>query len=217
MVKNRYNHRLLTPVDASSYIKTGTLTKFEITTSITKEKGILLSLTSDETQELPEGDLEFDVFAYIDDVQQPVAKGTLSVVPLNNITPLEDTDAMEIRYKQYTDFRRNFTWKDDTGAVISVQSAFMQAKDATGNTVLDLRWYSTTPSEATVIALSPAKKRGYLAPYAGSTLEMHISNANDVPSGLYRYDLFVQDTTGDWDCIVSGTLVVEEAVSTPPT
>jgi hypothetical protein len=123
---------------------------------------------------------------------------------------------MEIRYKQYTDYRRTFTWKDADGVVIAVQSAFMQAKTATGTTVLDLRWYSTKPSESTVIALTPASKRGYLAPATGATLELHISNTNNVSSGSYSYDLFVQDSAGDWDCLSSGTLIVEPAVSVPP-
>lgn len=217
MVKNRYNRRLMTPTDSRAYIQTGTSTKFEITTSITKEKGILLELTGEETMDLPEGDLLYDVYATISDVQQPVSKGTISVTSLNNITPLEDTDAMEIRYKQYTDYRRTFTWKDANGDVLTIQSAFMQAKTTTGTTVVDLRWYSSTPSEATVIALTPASKRGYLAPATGATLELHISNANNVAAGSYPFDLFVQDSAGDWDCLASGTLVVEASVSAPPT
>jgi hypothetical protein len=123
---------------------------------------------------------------------------------------------MEIRFKQYTDYRRTFTWKDADGVVISVQSAFMQAKTSTGTTVIDLRWYSATPSEATVIGLTPANKRGYLAPATGATLELHVSNTNNVAAGSYSFDLFVQDTAGDWDCLSSGTLVVEAAVSAPP-
>lgn len=216
IVKNKYNHRVLTPTDVRSYVQTGTTTKFEITTSITKENGISLSLTAEETQDLPLGSLAYDVLATINGVQRPVAGGTITVNSLDNVTPLEDAQAMEIRYKQRTDYRRSFTWKDDDGVTIAVQSAFMQAKDSSGTTVLDLRWYASTPSEATVIALSPANKRGYLAPITGGTLEMHISNTNNVAAGSYKYDLFVQDSAGDWDCIVSGTLVVEEAVSSPP-
>lgn len=216
IIKNRYNHSLVTPVDPRAFIKTGTFSKFEITASVTTENGILLSLTGDQTQDLPEGDLQYDVVATVKGVQRPLTSGTITVYPSDTITPLEDTQAMEIRYKQRTDYRRTFTWKDDTGTLISVQNAFMQAKDSSGTTVVDLRWYPTTPSEATVIALTPASKRGYLAPSSGATLELHISNANNVAAGTYKYDLFVQDSAGDWDCIVSGSLVVEEAVSTPP-
>ena len=217
IIKDKYTHRLMYPTDARSYIKTGTLTVAEISTTITTEKGISLSLTSEETQDLPLGDLQYDVIATVNGVQQPIAKGTISVAALNTVTPLEDTSAMEIRYKQRTDYRRNFTWKDSNGEVLAIQSAFMQAKDSSGNTVVDLRWFNPTPSEATVIALTPASKRGYLAPIAGATLELHISNTNNVPAGSYSYDLFVQDSSGDWDCIVSGTLIVEAAISAPPT
>lgn len=215
IVKNRYNHRLLTPAETRAYVQTGTTTKFEITTSVTKEKGILLSLSGEDTYELPEGDLEFDVFATIDGVQQPVARGKLSVTSLNNITPLEDTKEMEIRYKQHTDYRRTFTWKDANGAVLTVQSAYMQAKSATGVSMVDLRWFSSVPSESAIAAL-PAAQRGYLAPATGSTLEMHISDKNNVAAGSYPFDLFVQDSAGDWDCLASGTLVVEASISVPP-
>lgn len=217
LVKNKYNRRIMKPTDSRAFIQTGTTTKFEITTSITKEGGILLELTAEETRDLPEGALSYDVLATIKDVQQPVSKGIITVSNLDNITPLEDTDAMEIRYKQYTDYRRTFTWKDANGDVLTIQSAFMQAKTTTGTTVVDLRWYASTPSEATVIALTPASKRGYLAPATGATLELHISNANNVAAGSYPFDLFVQDTAGDWDCLASGTLVVEASVSAPPT
>ena len=217
IVKDKVTHRVLKPTDSSAFVKTGDLTKVELTTTISKENGIMLSLTAEETQDLPLGDLQYDVLATIGGIQRPVAQGTITVSALDTVTPLEDTKAMEIRYKQHTDYRRTFTWKDDAGAVLSIQSAFMQAKTTSGTTVVDLRWYSSTPSEATVIGLTPASKRGYLAPATGATLEMHISNANDVAAGEYKFDLFVQDTAGDWDCIVSGTLVVEEAISAPPT
>jgi hypothetical protein len=216
IVKDNRTHKLLYPTDCRSYIRTGTLTVAEITTTLTTENGIQLYLGGDETQDLPLGDLAYDVIATINGVQRPVAQGTISVSALNNITPLEDSQAMEIRFKQYTDYRRTFTWKDANGVVISVQSAFMQAKTATGTTVIDLRWYSATPSESTVIALTPANKRGYLAPATGATLELHVSNTNNVAAGSYSFDLFVQDSAGDWDCISSGTLVVEAAVSAPP-
>lgn len=216
IVKDKRTHRLQRPTDARAYVRTGAITVAELTTTLTSENGIALCLTAEETQDLPLGDLFYDVLATINGVQQPVSQGTISVSALNNITPLEDSDAMEIRYKQYTDYRRTFTWKDADGVVIAVQSAFMQAKTATGTTVLDLRWYSTKPSENTVIALTPASKRGYLAPATGATLELHISNTNNVASGAYSYDLFVQDSAGDWDCLSSGTLIVEPAVSAPP-
>jgi hypothetical protein len=216
VVKDRNTHRVLKPTESLSFVKTGDLSKLEITTEVTKENGIKLTLTAEETQDLPLGELKYDVLATIAGIQRPVSKGTITVSALDTITPLEDTQAMEIRYKQYTDYRRTFSWKDANGDVLSIQSAFMQAKTSTGTTVLDLRWYATTPSEATVIGLTPASKRGYLAPATGATLELHISNTNNVPAGSYSYDLFVQDLSGDWDCIVSGTLAVEGAISAPP-
>lgn len=215
IVKDRWTHRLLYPSDARAYIKTGDITVAEITCTITTQNGIKLSLTAEETQDLPLGELVYDVMATVGGYQQPVAKGTIEVSALDTITPLEDALAMEIRYKQYTDYRRNFTWKDDNGVLIAVQSAFMQAKNSSGTTVIDLRWYATTPSESTVIGL-PANRRGYLAPATGATLEMHLSNALVVSPGAYNYDLFVQDSAGDWDCLVSGNLIVEAAVSAPP-
>jgi hypothetical protein len=217
IVKDRNTHRVVKPTDSSSFVKTGDLSKVEITTEVTSENGIKLTLTAEETQDLPLGDLQYDVLATIAGIQRPVSKGIITVNALDNITPMEDTQAMEIRYKQHTDYRRTFTWKDANGDVLTIQSAFMQAKTSTGTTVVDLRWYATTPSENAVIALTPANKRGYLAPATGATLELHISNANTVAAGSYSFDLFVQDTAGDWDCLSSGTLVVEASVSAPPT
>jgi hypothetical protein len=186
----------------------------------------MIALTEEDTTDLPVGDLNYDVIAtYIrnapysgasTEVTRPVAEGTITVIGLDNITPMEDTQAMEIRFKQHVDFRRNFTWRDSSDNILTVQDAFMQAKDSTGTSVLDLRWYSSTPSEATVIGLA-GNRRGYIAPISGATLELHISDKNTVPAGVYPFDMFVKDSAGDWDCLASGTVVVEEAVSAPPT
>lgn len=216
ILKDRRTHRVLKPTEARSFVKTSALGKKEITCDLTTENGIMLSLTGEETQDLPLGELQYDVLATVNGVQRPVAKGTILVTPLDNITPWEDSQAMEIRFKQRVDFRRVFTWKDSEGEVLTIQNAYMQAKDANDNTVLDLRWFATKPSEATVIAL-PAEQRGYLAPATGATMEMHVSDKNTVPSGEYNFDLFVQDSAGDWDCLASGTVVVEAAISAPPT
>ena len=75
MVKNRYNHRVLKPTAARAYIKTGVFTKFQIKCEITKENGIMLSLSGTETQDLPLGNLSFDIWAVINDIDSPVAKG----------------------------------------------------------------------------------------------------------------------------------------------
>lgn len=215
IVKDRRTHRLLRPTDARCYIKTGTLTLAEVTTSLTSENGILLSLNSAETQDLPLGTLDYDVFATISGVQQPVAKGTITVSALNNISPLEDALAMEIRFKKYTDFRQGFTWRDSEGEILTVQSAYMQAEDSDATTVLDLRWFASAPNEGTIAAL-PANQRGYIAPKAGETLEIHISDKNSIPSGEYQFDLMVQDSSGDWSCLAQGQVVVEYSISAPP-
>ena len=215
IVKDRRTHRQVKPTDARAFLKTGLLAKKEITIDLTSENGIMLYLSSEETQDLPLGELEYDVLATINDIQRPVARGTIVVSALDNITPMEDSQAMEIRFKQRVDFRRTFTWKDADGDVLTVQNAYMQAKNTAGTTVLDLRWYSSTPSEATVIGL-PVERRGYLAPISGATLEMHISDKNTIAAGSYNFDLFVQDSAGDWDCLASGTVVVEAAISAPP-
>lgn len=216
IVKDNATHRVLKPTDASAYIKTGETTKVELTTEITKENGIMLSLTAEETQDLPIGDLVYDVLATIGGIQRPVSRGTITVTALDTVTPLEEAQAMELRYKQRTDFRRTFTWKDEQGDVVTVTDAYMQAKDSDGNTVLDLRWFASVPAENTIVAL-PADQRGYIAPALGGTLEVHISNANTVAAGTYSYDIFVQNSvSGDWDVMVSGSLVVESSISTPP-
>ena len=202
IVKNKYNHALLKPTEARAFVKTGTTSKFEITTSITKENGVMLSMTAEETQDLPLGDLAYDVMVTINGVQRPVSGGTITVSALDTVTPLEDTQAMEIRYKQHTDFRRTFTWKDADGVLISVQNAYMQAVDSTGTSVVDLRWYSSVPNDTTIASLT-GPRRGYLAPASGATMEMHISDLNTVPAGSFPFDLFVQDSSGDWDCLAS--------------
>lgn len=226
IVKDKRTHRVIRPISARASVQTSTTGRKEFTCIITSEGGIMLALTEEDTSDLPVGDLPYDVLAtYIrnapysgatTEVTRPVAAGTITVTALNNVTPLEDTQAMEIRFKQRVDFRRNFTWRDSTDTIISVQDAFMQAKDSAGATVLDLRWYATKPSEETVVALT-GNRRGYIAPIAGSTLELHISDKNTVPSGIYPFDMFVKDSAGDWDCLASGTVVVEAAVSVPPT
>lgn len=216
VVKDRNTHRVVKPTDSSSFVKTGDLSKVELTTEVTSENGIKLTLTAEETQDLPLGDLQYDVLATIAGIQRPVSKGIITVSALDNITPMEDTQAMEIRYKQHTDYRRTFTWKDANGDVLTIQSAFMQAKNTSGTTMIDLRWFATAPDEAAIAAL-PAARRGYLAPATGATLELHISDQNTVAAGSYSFDLFVQDSAGDWDCLSSGTLVVEASVSAPPT
>jgi len=219
-VKSRQTRWRLKVTNLNAYIQIDKNHKKEIDATVMGSNNILLCLNADETLDLPEGYLSYDVWATVQinnrtSVHQPVAKGRIHVSTYGSITPLEDDDEMELRYTQRTDFRRTFSWKDEDGDVLAVQKAHMQAKDATGTVVLDIRWYATPPSEATIAEL-PASRRGYLAPAAGATLQLHISNLNNIAAGSYSYDLFVQDSAGDWDQLVKGTFVVEEAVSVEP-
>jgi hypothetical protein len=215
-VKSRQTRWCLKVSDPNAYIQVDDNHKKEIYATVIRNHNILLSLNEDETLDLPEGYLSYDVWATVNSVYQPIAKGRLAVSTYGAITPLEDDDAMELRYTQRTDYRRTFSWKDEDGDVLIVQNAFMQAKDASGTVVLDIRWYNSPPSEDTIASLNPANRRGYLAPATGATLQLHISNLNTIASGSYTYDLFVKDSAGDWDQMVKGTLVVEEAVSVEP-
>ena len=221
IIKDRRSHRVVTPSTARAYIKTGANSLLEVTTEVTGENGLQLSLTAAQTKDLPTGELAYDVWAtcklYGLDVEKQVSKGLINVSTTDRVTPEEDSKALELRYTQKTDFYRTFTWKDSDGDVQTVQSAYMQAKDTAGAAVVDLRWYATKPAEATVISFSPAAMRGYLTTGAtGTTLDLHISDKNDVAAGSYSFDLFVQDSADDWDVLAAGTLIVEAATSSNP-
>jgi len=222
VVKDRRSRRVVAPSTPRAFIQTGTTSVMEITASVTGENAIKLSLTSDQTKDLPVGELAYDVFATCEfagtTAEKQVSKGLVNVTSTSRVTPEEDSRALELRYYQKTDFRRTFTWKDASGNVQTVTDAYMQAKDSSDNVVLDLRWYSSVPNESTIIAISDGKQRGYLAPSAttGATLDMHISDANTIAAGSYTFDLFVKDSVGDWDVLAAGSLVVEAAVSSPP-
>ena len=220
-VKSKLTHYRVNIANPTAYVAVSSSNKKQLTTEVTTDGNIKLSLDETETRDLPVGVLTYDVWADVtiglnETVYQPVAKGTITVSSYDNVTPLEDTSVMEIRYKQRTDYRRVFTWEDDDGDILTIQDAYLQADDSNGTTVLDLRWYASTPSEATVIALSPANRRGYLAPSTGASLEMHISDTNNIAAGSYPFELFVKDSVGDWECLVQGTIVVETSISAPP-
>lgn len=224
IIKDRVTRRIQKPIDAWGVIKTGDVTRKEFATSITSEGGIVLFLSEEDTNDLPEGDLSFDVVAVVPqrslyqgnvNVTKPVAKGTIKVSGLGTYTSLEESDYMELRFKQYEDFYRTFTWKDENGDVIDVQSAYMQAKNSSGTTVLDIRWYVPAPSEATISGLT-GNRRGYITENSDSSITLHISNLNTVPAGAHKYDMFVQDSQGNWTCLAAGSLVVEESVSVNP-
>lgn len=224
IVKDKVSRRIQKPIDAWGVIKTGDVTRKEFATTITPEGGIVIYLSEEDTNDLPEGDLEFDVVAVVParslyagnvNVTRPVAKGTIKVSALGIYTSLEETDYMELRFKQHEDFYRTFTWRDEGGNVIDTMDAYMQAKDSEGVTVLDLRWYVPAPSEATIEGLT-GNQRGYITENTDKSITVHISNTNTISVGSHRFDLFVQDVDGNWTCLVSGAVVVEEAISVKP-
>lgn len=213
--KDRRTRRLAKPTEARAYIKTGTHTKKYIPASITSENGILLELSAIQINDLPEGTWDYDVFATIGGYERPVSQGIINVYEPVYVTPREDTDYMEIRFPERSDFRQKYAWKDSTGAVVTLAGAFLQAKNDADTTVVDLRWYNTPPNEATISAL-PANQRGYLAPTDGGTLEIHVSDKNSVTTGEYPYDLFVITTSGDQKRLFGGVMVVEDSISVNP-
>lgn len=236
VVKDKATRRVIKPIDAWANIKTSSISIKEIDCYITPEGGILLRLSEGDTADLPVGDLEFDVVAehykyqrltygsltasynnegYGDTVTRVVARGTIKVEALNNITPLEEADYMELRFNRYEDFYRTFTWRDEDGDVIAIQNAYMQAKSSAGTTVLDIRWFTPAPNEGEIAAL-PDIQQGYFTANEDGSIILHISNQNPVPVGSHRYDLFVQDSNGDWSVLVKGAVVVEETVSVMP-
>lgn len=236
MVRDQRTHRIVRPYDAWGLIKTSETGRMSLTTQITSEGGILLSLSEEETKDLPAGELEYDVIADLpkrganflggafstygvassgEKVTRPVVKGTITVAELGTVTPLEEIDYMELRFGKGEDFYRSFTWRNDAGTVIAVQNAYMQAVNSSGTTVLDLRWYGSAPSEATIEGLT-GNRRGYIVPVANETILMHISNTNTIAAGEYSFDIFVQDGAGDWSRLTKGSLVVEPSVSVKP-
>ena len=236
LVKDKDTRRVIKPLDAWANIRTGDYSIKEINCFITSEGGILLQLTEEDTADLPVGELQFDVIAKYykyqrltygsltasynasgqgDTVTQPVAKGTIKVEALSTVTPLEEVDYMELRFNRYEDFYRTFTWRDEENAIITIQEAYMQAKDSSGATVIDARWYEPAPSDATLAAL-PGARRAYLTLNDDGSITLHISNLNTVPAGYHKYDLFVKDSAGNWSVLVKGTVAVEETVSVMP-
>lgn len=236
MVKDKATRRIIRPLDAWANIKTGEYSIKEIPCFITSEGGILMQLTESDTADLPVGELDFDVMATYykyqrltygsltasysstgsgDTVTQPVAKGTIKVEGLNNITPLEEPDYMELRFNRYEDFYRTFTWRDESSNIIVIQDAYMQAKDSTGTVVLDARWYEPAPTESVIQSFDP-EKRAYITSNTDGSITLHISNLNPVPTGVHRYDLFVKDSNGDWSVLTKGTVIVEETISVLP-
>lgn len=214
VIKNRRTHRTLKLTEARCMVDLG-FTKKSISASIIFGGEIYLCVDPAETLDYPVGSYPFDIVAPVRGDWQLVAKGTIEVVAMGNITPTEDGQLMEIRFKKGEDYRNTFSWYDSAGTLITVTDAYMQAKNTAGTTVLDLRWYATAPNEATITAMT-ANQRGYLSPVTGQTLELHISELNSITAGNYNFDLFVKQSSGDWKFLSGGTVIVESSVSTRP-
>ena len=119
-----------------------------------------------------------------------------------------------INYKQFTDYRKVFTWLDTDGATLEVSDAILQAKDDQDAVVLELAFAATPPDEAAIALLDP-EKRGYLSPIVGSSLELHISDQAVIAAGTYTYDLLAQEVGGDWGRLAEGSLIVDEGITIP--
>ena len=76
----------------------------------------MMYLTAEETRELPEGDLPYDVVAVVPqrsalagggwtDITLPVAAGTINVTSVDLVSSLGDSTYMEITMKKGEDFR----------------------------------------------------------------------------------------------------------------
>jgi hypothetical protein len=225
IVKDNVSRRILKPLDAWGVVKTSDIGRIELTTFITPEGGIVVSLNEEETKDLPVGPLIFDVVATLPNrpltpngpktITRPVAKGVITVTDIGTVTPLEEIDYMELRLGQGEDYYRSFKWYDDSGEVAIVINSYMQAVNAVGDTVLDIRWFEAVPSEEEIMEL-PEIRRGYLTSGVDCTLTLHISNTNTVPYGEYQFDIFVQDTVGDWSRLTKGALFVEKSISVKP-
>lgn len=215
VIKSKSHHRLMVPTAVKAQIQSTSTSKKKLNAELTGAGEILLSLTGAETAELPLGELKYDVLAKFNDTYYKVITGVIFVEANTTVTDGNEAQAMELRMSQYEDFRKTFTWKDKNGVLQAVTNAYLQAVDSDGTTTLDLRWYATTPSEVTIVGLA-GNRRGYLAPKAGATLEMHISDKNTIPAGTHTFDLFVQDNAGDWERIASGSIVVDASVATNP-
>lgn len=226
VVKDRLTHRTMKTLDAWATVQTGT-TKRNIPVSIIPDGSIMLQLSADETLDLPDGELNFDVVAVVQrrsalagggwtSVTTPVASGTITVSTPSLVSTLKEAQVLEIRFKKGEDYRNSFTWTSSDGSVLQVVDAYMQAKNTeTDTVVIDLRWFATKPSESTILGL-PGAQRGYLAPFEGESLELHISDMNTVPAGSYPFDLFVKGESGDWTPLSEGFVVVEPSVSSKP-
>jgi hypothetical protein len=212
--KERYTHRQYRPTDARGWVKTSTTGKKQFSCVIDHENAIVISLTADETWDLPEGPLAYDVLGSLRGFEEPIIKGTITVSSSITVTPSEDTEAMELRFDRFADFRRDLTWLDSNGDVMTVYGALLEAQDSTGAIAIGMTWHNPALDRTAVNALTDGF-RAQLTPKEGVTMELFYSGDNTKGPGVYPFDLSVQDSIGDWNKIVSGTIVIEPSISNP--
>lgn len=228
-IKDRRTRRVLRPTDAAGALQTdayGGLLPFTVT--LNSDGSLWLHLAGADLLDLAPGDYAYDVVATIpmqypaNDYQtRKVMSGTITVKAYTTITyGDEDTSTMELRFRKGEDFTRPILWNDSAGVLQTVQKAYLEATDSLGATVLDLRWFTAVPNSAAIAAL-PANQRGYIISGAlpgetACTLTLRIDHTNSLPAGTFPFNLFVQDSLGDWDCLIKGTIYVGPAVGTAP-
>lgn len=212
IVKDYRSHRIRAVKSATSMLRDANGVLHPITTDISFEGGISLTLTAAQTVDLPTGDYTFDVVADPWGETRTVAQGTVTVTDINRITPLGGNSTMYISYDPYTDFRKPVTWTTSAGDVIEITDARLQARDIGDAVVLDLGFFETPPDEAAIALLDP-EKRGYLSPLEGASFEIHISDQAVIATGTYSFDILAQDSTGDWARVAKGTLAVSDPVT----
>lgn len=108
----------------------------------------------------------------------------------------------DIKCDQGSTFRRVFTWKDSTGALINNAgySAKMEVRPVTGG--------------APVLTASTANAKISLGGAAGTiTVTFSATDTNGVTAGFYAYDLEMTSGTGDITRILEGDFHMRKQVT----
>jgi len=217
VIKDTRTHRIRKVSTASATLKGPGGLVFPLTTAISFEGGITISLTALQTYNLAPGTYTFDVVSNPWGSSQTVAQGTVEVTAIDRITPLEGSPVMTLIVDQYTDFRRSFAWQSADATVMEILDARMVAKDNLGAVVLDIGFFEVAPNELSIGLLDP-EKRGYITPIDpadGASFELHISDQIVLAPGQYTYDIMAMDAGGDWGKVVEGSLIMEATNTNP--
>lgn len=214
IIKDSRTRRIRKVDTSTAYLRSADGTVYPLPTTRSREGGITLCLTPAQTFDLTPGMYEFDIVASPLGETQTVAQGTIEVLALDRITPLEGDPIMTLRLTQFTDFRKTFDWQSAEGTTLQISDARMQVRDALDAVVLDIGYFEMPPSEAAIAALDP-DKRGYLSPMSSVSFELHVSDKAVVAPGKYSYDILAQEAGGDWGKVVGGSLIVEASTTDP--